>query len=142
MNTYFTRLARTFAVSSLMMTLTVMVPALANPQTTPAVSSLTNINWNKVGLSPKQAETIRTLRDKFNLRATRLKGEIKQKQAIIQQLLLSPAGNPDLIRKLMADKLLLENALQNEALENYLAIKKELTPTQIVGIYEQLRAVK
>lgn len=130
---HMTRLAVTALLSSLCMTAFVSAPALAAPlQAAPVASG--NVDWNKLGLSPEQAKQINLKRMEFEKIAIPLKADIRLKQIDIQRQLMAPAYNPLVVQRLMDEKLALENRLQKEALNNFLAMKKLLTPTQLVKL--------
>jgi Spy/CpxP family protein refolding chaperone len=108
------------------------VQAKESSEKTTAVSSA--INWKSLDLSPEQIKKINLLRLEFNKKAIRLKADAQLKQVEIQTQLMSPAANPHLVRKLLQEKLALESRLQAESLDHFLAIRKLLTPEQLVKL--------
>lgn len=92
------------------------------------------INWQMLNLSPSQRERIRLLRVDFQKLSVKLKYEMDLKQIDIEKLLVSPNSDPDEIRKLLREKLLLETKLKMEALENFLSIKSLLNSEQLAKL--------
>ena len=107
-------------------------PSQAKDTPTTTVSSA--IDWKSLDLSPEQIKKINLLRLEFNKKAIRLKADAQLKQVEIQTQLMSPATNPHLVRKLLQEKLALESRLQAESLDHFLAIRKLLTPEQLVKL--------
>ena len=95
------------------------------------ITSPSKVSWKKLGLNTKQKVKINKLLLKYNKSAIKLKAEIKIKRIEIQEALISPAINPNTLHKLLQTKLVLESKLQKAQLNNFLAIKKVLTPTQL-----------
>lgn len=96
------------------------------------------IDWKSLELTPEQIKQINLLRLEFNKKAVRLKAEAQLKQLEIQKQLMSPATNPVLVRKLLQEKLAIESRLQAESLDHFLAIRKLLTPEQLVKLPQAL----
>ncbi|GIW21952.1 MAG: hypothetical protein KatS3mg068_0959 [Candidatus Sericytochromatia bacterium] len=92
------------------------------------------INWQLLNLTPEQKERIRTLRIEFQKLSIKLKSEIDLKQLEIEKLLLSPNSDPNEIRKLLREKILIESKLKMEALENFLSIKFLLNSEQLAKL--------
>jgi len=126
------------ALSALFCLGALAAPALAdNTQSQkPAAAPSGPVNWNSLNLSPDQVKKINLLRLEYNKQAIQLKANIQVKQLDIQKQLMSPAANPSLVRKLLQEKLQMESQLQAASLDNFLAIKKLLTPEQLVKLPE------
>jgi len=92
------------------------------------------INWQLLNLSSEQVEKIRNLRIEFQKLSIKLKSEIDLKQLEIEKLLLLPNSDPNEIRKLLREKILIESRLKMEALENFLAIKVLLNSEQLAKL--------
>ncbi|MGV3524634.1 MAG: Spy/CpxP family protein refolding chaperone [Candidatus Sericytochromatia bacterium] len=120
------------ALSALISVGVLSAPAMAQ-QTTPkpVAAAPGTINWALLRLTPAQTQKINVLRLEFEKKAIKIRADINLKQLEIQQQLMSPANNPSLVRKLLQEKLALENQLQTLTLDNFLAMKKVLTPQQV-----------
>lgn len=110
------------------------VPSLAKDASDKPAAVPSAIDWKSLDLSPEQIKKINLLRLEFNKKAVRLKADAQLKQLEIQKQLMSPAANPSLVRKLLQEKLALESRLQAESLDHFLAIRKLLTPEQLVKL--------
>ena len=132
MKNYLTRLA----LSALFLVGTISVPAFAQQNQTPQPAAVPTgpINYKLLNLSPEQTKKLNEMRIEFSKKAIRLKADIQIKHLDIQKQLMSPAVNPNLVRKLMQEKLALESQLQSSSLEFFLAFKKMLTPTQLAKL--------
>jgi len=110
-------------------------PAFADtttPQQTAAPSG--PINFAKLNLTSDQVKKLNILRLDYNKAAIKLKADIQLKQIEIQRQLMSPAVNPDVVRRLMAEKLAIDAQLQKLAMEQFLAFKKMLTTEQLAKL--------
>lgn len=103
---------------------------LHTPKSSPKAKGA--INWKALNLSPNQVKNINLLRLNFNQVAIKLKADIKIKKIEIEKQLLAPAANPKRLNKLLQEQLTLESKLQKASLQNFLAIKKILTPKQLM----------
>lgn len=89
------------------------------------------IKWELLNLTAEQKRRLTTLRYQFQQKAIKLKAQIELKQVEIEQQLIAPNSNPDVVRNFMKEKQTFEADLQMAALENFLAIKALLTPEQL-----------
>lgn len=89
------------------------------------------INWQLLNLNSSQRERIRILRIDFQKLSIKLKSDIDLKQLEIEKLLLAPNSDPNEIRKLLREKIIMESKLKIEALENFLSIKTLLSSDQL-----------
>lgn len=129
------KIAVQVALSALFSFGALMAPAMADtatPTQKPAAAPSGTINWDILNLTPDQVKQINIIRINYSKKAIQLKADIKLKQLDIQNQLMSPAPNPSLVRKLLQEKLAKESELQAASLESFLAIKKLLTPEQLV----------
>ena len=92
------------------------------------------INWNILNLTPSQRERIRLLRSDFQKQSIKLKAKMDLKQLDIEKFLVSPTSDPDQIRKLLRERLVIEAKLRLEALDNFLSIKSLLTSEQLAKL--------
>lgn len=91
-----------------------------------------HVNWNVFDLTPTQKKQINKYRMEYSKKAIKLKAEIALKQLAIQEQLMSPAPvSPAKVKNLLQEKLMLESELQAASLDNFLAIKKLLSPQQL-----------
>lgn len=119
-----------------------VAPAMAQqPLPQPPAASTGTINWAALHLSPEQTRKINLLRLDHNQVAIKLKADIMVRQLEIQKLLIAPAANPNRIRQLMQENLVMKSRLEAASLENFLAIKKVLTAEQLVKL-SQLVVIK
>lgn len=119
-----------------------VAPAMATqalPQ--PPAAANGTINWAALSLTPEQTRKINMLRLNHNQIAVKLKADIIVRQMEIQKLLIAPAANPNRIRQLMQENLVMKSRLEAASLENFLAIKKCLTSEQLVKL-SQLVVIK
>lgn len=113
----------------------IMTPALAEAQTQQPIAAPSGpVNWNSLNLTPAQVKRINDLRHDYSKKVIPLRASISLKQLDIQKQLMSPIQNPSLVRKLLQEKLVLESELQAASLDNFLAIKKLLTPQQLAKL--------
>ncbi|PIQ23532.1 hypothetical protein COW36_13745 [bacterium (Candidatus Blackallbacteria) CG17_big_fil_post_rev_8_21_14_2_50_48_46] len=117
-------------------------PSLAKDASDKPAAVPSTIDWKSLDLSSEQIKKINILRLEFNKKAIVLKAEAQQKQEEIQRLLMSPASNPNLVRRLLQEKLALESKLKAESLDHFLAIRKLLSPEQLVLLKQQLVSLK
>ncbi len=89
------------------------------------------INWSMLNLSPTQRERIRLLRVDFQKLSVRLKADMDIKQLDIERLLVASNSDPNEIRKILKERLVIEAKLRTEALDNFLSIKSLLTTDQL-----------
>lgn len=124
------------ALCALMVFGAASAPAFADtttPQQTTAAPS-GPINFALLNLTGDQVKKLNILRLDYNKSAIKLKADIQLKQIEIQRQLMSPAVNPDVVRRLMAEKLAIDSQLQKLAVEQFLAFKKMLTPEQLAKL--------
>ena len=128
--------SRVLAVAaSIMLGLGIFVaPSQAKDASEKPAAVPSSIDWKMLKLSPDQVKKINLLRIEFNKKAIRLKADAQLKQLEIQKQLMSPAHNPNLVRKLLQEKLALDSQLQKQSLDHFLAVKALLTPTQLVTL--------
>lgn len=110
------------------------MPVMANDTNKQPVPTPATVDWKSLDLSPVQMKEINKLKIDYSKKAVKLTAQIKVKKLEIQELLMSPAPNPDNVHQLLQQKLSLESQLQKSQLENFLAIKKLLTPTQLAKL--------
>ncbi len=123
-------------LSALLMGAVVTAPAFADDQAAAKNSAAAvasgHVNWDIFDLTPTQKKQINKLRMDYSKKAIKLKAEIALKQLSIQEQLMSPAPvSPAKVRNLLQEKLALESQLQAASLDNFLAIKKLLSPQQL-----------
>ena len=128
-------LART-AMAALIMSAGFTAPTLAADQpakkNSAAAMASGHVNWTVFNLTPVQKKQINKIRLDYSKKAIKLKAAIAYKKVEIQEQLMSPAPvSPAKVRKLLQDKLALESQLQAASLDNFLAIKKLLSPQQL-----------
>ncbi len=91
-----------------------------------------HVNWSVFDLTPTQKKEINKIRLAYSKNAIKLKAAIAYKKIEIQEQLMSPAPvSPAKVRNLLKEKLELESKLQAASLDNFLAIKKLLSPQQL-----------
>lgn len=124
------------ALSALMVFGAASAPAFAETTTPqqPAAAPSGPINFAKLDLTGDQVKKLNILRLDYNKQAIKLKADMQLKQIEIQRQLMSPAVNPDVVRRLMAEKLAIDAQLQKLAVEQFLAFKKMLTPEQLAKL--------
>lgn len=129
------KMAVRIALSALFSFGIVMSPALADTQTQKPVAAPSGpVNWDSLNLTPPQVKRINDLRFDYSKKAVQLRASIQLKQLDIQKQLMSPIQNPSFVRRLLQEKLQLESTLQAATLDNFLAIKKLLTPEQLAKL--------
>jgi Spy/CpxP family protein refolding chaperone len=130
-----TRKTMQVALATLALAGLASVPVLAQeaPTQQPAASPGA-INWQSLDLTPAQIKQINLLRLQYNQTAIKLKAEANLKQLEIQKQLMAPAANPNTVRQLLQEKLSLDSKLQAASLDNFLAIRKLLTPQQLAKL--------
>jgi len=130
MNKFLTQVA----LSALICTGVMVAPVMAQQEPPKPAATPGSINWNELNLTPVQVKKINEIRMAYSKLAIKQKADIQVKSLEIQQQLMSPAPNPSYVRKLLQEKLLMESKLQAASLENFLAIKKLLTPVQLAKL--------
>lgn len=120
--------------SALLMGAMVTAPAFADelPAKSAAAVASGHVNWSVFDLTPAQNKQINKIRFDYSKKAIKLKAEIALKKLAIQEQLMSPAPvSPAKVRNLLQERLALESELQTASLDNFLAIKKLLSPQQL-----------
>lgn len=121
-------------LSALICTGVIVAPVMAQQEAPKPAAAPGSIKWNELNLTPVQIKKINEIRIAYSKLAIKQKADIQVKSLEIQQQLMSPAPNPSYVRKLLQEKLLMESQLQAASLDNFLAIKKLLTPVQLAKL--------